>query len=155
MFNFNEGNYMELRGKQAFSLIEMLLVVGLIVLIFSFMGPKIMKMFGKNDKAEMQFKMAGIQSALNDYRMDFGTYPSTREGLQALVENPRPNDEKYNRVYSKGAYLKENDIVDKAGNEIIYNCPPELNKGKFNAYELVYLGKTQSEDDPDRLDVGA
>ena len=146
---------MELRGKQAFSLIEMLMVVALIGIVVTFMIPKIQRMFGKNDKAEMQLKMVSIQTSLNEYRMEFGVYPSTREGLRALVENPRPNDEKYQRVYSKGAYLKEEDIVDKMGNEIIYHCPVEQHKNKYHAYELIYLGKTQDESDPDRVDVGA
>ena len=146
---------MEMRGKQAFSIIEMLLVVALIGVVVTFMLPKIQRMFGQNEKAEMQLKMVSIQTALNEYRMEFGMYPPTREGLRGLVENPRPNDAKYQRVYAKGGYLKEEDICDKMGNEIVYHCPVEDHKGKYYNYELIYLGKTQEADDPDRVDVGA
>jgi hypothetical protein len=87
--------------------------------------------------------------------MELGAFPNSREGLRALVENPRPNDDRYKRAESKWPFLKEENLVDQAGNEIVYNCPPEMFKGKYKTYELVYLGPTQSEDDPERLDAGA
>ncbi len=146
---------MNTQHKQAFTLIEMLMVVGLIVLVFGLLGPKIAGLLGKKDKAAMQFKMVAIQEALNEYRMEFGAYPSTREGLHALVENPRPNDPRYQAAAGRWPFAKEDGITDQAGNEIIYHCPPEEFKNKYKTYELIYLGTTQAEDAPDRLDAGA
>ena len=146
---------MNVQHKQGFTLIEMLMVIGLIVIVFGLLGPKIVGLLGKKDKAAMQFKLVGIQDALNEYRMELGAFPTSREGLRALVENPRPNDDRYKRAESKWPFLKEDGITDLAGNEVVYNCPPELFKGKYKTYELVYLGPTQSEEDPERLDAGA
>lgn len=139
------------RLSPAFTMIELLVVVALIGVIFAFVAPRIARYIGKAGQAEIKFKFAGVKEALQEYRLEFGAYPSTKEGLRALVQNPRPNDDRYR---SWKPFLKEDAIADKAGNEFEYHCPPERFKGKYSQFELIYLGPTQSEDDPDRLDDG-
>ena len=132
-------------------MIEMLIVLALLGVVLAFVAPRIGKYLGKSQEAEMKFKFAGIKEALNEYRMEFGAYPDSRQGLRALVENPLPNNERYARAASKWPFLKEENITDKAGNEIIYNCPPERFKNKYKQFELIY---EKSENDPDAFDDG-
>lgn len=145
----------KVRSSAAFTMIEMLVVVGLIGMIFAFVAPKIVRMLRQSDEQTIKFKFNGIKSALNEYKLEFGTYPSTKEGLKALVSNPRPNDDRFKRYYdAKGGFLKEADIADKQEVEFTYHCPPEKFKGKYRYFEIIYLGPSQSEDDPERLDDG-
>lgn len=139
---------MKMRNQQGFTLFEMVVVIGLILMIFSFVGPKIVKMMRDKESSEVKFKMLAIKDALNEYRMEFGAYPTEREGLRALVENPRPNDDRFKAKNSIWPILKEDAIVDNAGNEFVYHCPPEQYKNEYKQFEILYLGPTQSEDDP-------
>ncbi|NDD55105.1 prepilin-type N-terminal cleavage/methylation domain-containing protein [bacterium] len=141
---------MKQHARQGFTLIEMLMVIGLIVIVVGFLGPKIAGLFGKKERAEVQFKMSALKDALNEYRMEFGTYPSSREGLRALIENPRPNDDRYRAAASKWPFVKQDAITDRSGEEFTYNCPPADDlKGKYRYFSIEYLGQTQAKDDPD------
>jgi general secretion pathway protein G len=142
------------RYSSGFTLIELIIVISLIGVIFAFIAPRITKYLGQSKQAEIKFKFAGIKEALTEYKMTFDVYPSNREGLRALVENPKPHDERYKRNADKWPFIKEESIMDKAGNEFEYHCPPEKFKGKYKYFELIYLGSTQSEDDPERMDDG-
>jgi general secretion pathway protein G len=145
---------MKIRSNSGFSMMEMIVVIGLIGAILAYIGPKIAQYITKSEDAQIKLKMSGIKEALQEYRMEFGAYPTSREGLRALVENPRPNDERYKRAANKWPFLKEDQIADKAGNDFMYSCPPERFKGKYKQFEIVHLGPTQSEDDPERKDDG-
>jgi general secretion pathway protein G len=139
---------MKMRNQSGFMLTEILLYVGLLVMIFAFVGPKILGMMRKKSNTEISFKLIAIKEALNEYRMELGAYPSERDGLRALVENPRPNDDRFKAKASIWPILKEDAIFDDAGNEFVYHCPPQLFKNEYKYFEVLYLGPTQSEDDP-------
>ncbi len=142
-----------MKSKNAFTMFEMMIVIMLLGVIMAFVGPRMVKYLGQAGKADIQLRFAAVKEALNEYKMVFGVYPATREGLKALVNNPRPNDDRYKREADRWPFVKENMIADKAGNEFEYRCPPEK-KGKYKYYELMYLGPTQSETDPERVDDG-
>jgi len=145
---------MNVRLRQAFTMLEMLAVIALLAVLMWFIFPRITKWLGKSEEAKVKLQFANIKEALSEYRLEFGTYPSTKEGLKALIQNPRPNDEKYKRAANKWPFLNEDNVADSQGNEFGYSSPPEKNKGKYRYFELIYLGKTQQEDDPDRIDDG-
>ncbi len=140
---------MNVRAKQGFTLFEMMIVLVIMGIILAFVTPQITKYFGQAEKADIKFKVERLKEALIDYKMTFGMYPTTREGLPALVRNPRPNVEVFKRNADKWPFVKEIDIADKAGNEFIYNCPPVRYKGTYRSFELIYLGPSQSEGDPE------
>ncbi|MFA6262938.1 MAG: type II secretion system protein GspG [Candidatus Babeliales bacterium] len=140
---------MQMRVKEAFTLLEMMVVLALIGVIMAFALPRVTKYLRDTGKAEIKFKIERIKEALIDYRMTFDAYPTTREGLRALVTNPHPNVEAFKRNADKWPFVKEEEIADKTGNEFIYNCPPVKYKGTYRYLELIYLGPTQTEGDPD------
>lgn len=140
------------RSNHAFTLFELIVVIALIGVIAAFILPRAARWLGQAGKAEVTLKFAAIKEALNEYKYELGVFPTTREGLRALITNPKPGDERYRRS-DRWPYLKEDQLSYK-GNDFMYRCPPEKFKGKYKYYELIYLGPTQSEDDPDRTDDG-
>jgi len=140
--------------KQAFTLFEILAVLMLVGVLAAFVLPRVTKYLRQAGQAEVKLKFATIKEGLSDYKFTFGVYPTSREGLRALVTNPRPNVEVFRRNADKWPIVKEKDITDKAGNELLYHCPPERYKDKYRYYEILYLGPTQSETDAEALDDG-
>lgn len=139
-----------IKNSRAFTLFEILIVFALIGVLMVFILPRMTKFLGKKQEAEIKFKITAIKEALVEYKNELGVFPTTREGLQALVTNPQPNNEHYKRIADKWPFIKEDQIMDKAGNVFGYHCPPEK-KGKFKYFELMYLGSTQSEADPEAI----
>jgi general secretion pathway protein G len=89
--------------RQAFSLLELLIVIAILGLLAAIVAPNLM---GAADKAKRDttcLKMSEVKKALDMFKLDNGTYPETEEGLQALVSNPDP--EKY-PGYSPSPYMK-------------------------------------------------
>ena len=143
-----------MRVKKAFTMVEMLIVIMLLGVVMAFVVPQITKYLGKAGKAKIELRFAEIKQALNEYKMEFGMFPTTKEGLQALVTNPRPNDDRFKRKAHLWPIVAEDKIADDQGNPFEYRCPPEKNKGKFRYFEIIYLGPSQTENDPDRIDDG-
>ena len=76
------------KNQEGFTLIELLVVMIIIGLLAALVVPK---MFGKVGKAQRQATQAQIElfgTALDAYRLDVGSYPTTEQGLRALVEKP-------------------------------------------------------------------
>lgn len=142
------------RSKPAFTMLEMLVVVSLIGFLFAFIAPRIANYMRKAGSTEIKFKLAGVKEALQQYRMQFGAYPTEREGLRALVENPRPNDETYKRHFARENFIQADQLADKQGNEFVYHIPPQRFKNKFKQFEILYLGSSGDENDPEAQEDG-
>ena len=145
-----------MRKSAAFTMMEIMVVLMIIGVIIFAIIPRVQDYMLKGTATQVQFQMTDIQSALQEYFFDVGKYPSTREGLEALVENPKPNDERYKKVAHKWPYLKggESAITPKSGSEFIYNAPPEKNKDKYKFYELLWFGLSGEEDDRHKIEMG-
>ena len=147
---------MFVRRSSAFTMIEILLVMVIIGFLFAFLlGPRVMDMFGRSDVAVTKLRMQKIKSALIQYKMDVGHYPTKRDGgLKALLEKPStPAGAKW-----RGPYLDdEEDLTDKWGYEFEYNRPPVRNK-KFRVFEIISFGADGQEggnDDNAEIYIGA
>ena len=130
--NKRKNNY---RG---FTLIEMLVVVAIIATLAAMIGPKIID---RGSEAKVTAAKAGIQtisSALDMYKLDNFTYPSTDQGLEALTQKPSGSPEPKNW---KG-YLNKAP-VDPWGNEYYYSYPGENNT--FDVYSLGADGQLGGE----------
>ncbi|KKQ32604.1 MAG: General secretion pathway protein G [candidate division TM6 bacterium GW2011_GWF2_37_49] len=147
---------MKIRNSQAFTMMELIIVIMIIGVIMSLVGPRVAKWWSQSEEFESKLKIQNIKAALNDYRMEFGTLPTTKEGLRALVENIRPNDEAYRKAEREGKFpfvaKGEEGITDKSGEPFIYHCPPEKNKGKFKFFEIMWVGKQGTEEEPTLTD---
>lgn len=123
----------ELRHPQqkGFTLLELLVVMVIIGLLASYVAPRYFDQIGKSEIKATRAQLDAFDKALNTYRLDAGRYPSTEQGLKALVE--RPADE------SKwgGPYLTKALPADPWGSAYLYRNPGE----KGHDFELISLGK--------------
>lgn len=124
-----------LRFQLGFTLIELLVVLVILGLLAGLAGPRLLKYVGsaKSNTAKLQIEELG--GSLNLYNLEVGRYPSTEQGLAALVEAP-PGISNWN-----GPYLKKKRVpVDPWGNEFHYRSP-----GDHGPYDLYSLGADNAE----------
>jgi general secretion pathway protein G len=106
-----------LRGTAGFTLIEIMVVVFILGLLVTLVAPKII---GRTDEARRTKALAdvkGIEEAMHLFKLDNGFYPSTGQGLQALVQ--RPDGAHAARNYNPDGYLDKVPI-DPWGNPYAY-----------------------------------
>jgi general secretion pathway protein G len=119
-----------LAGSAGFTLIEMLVVLVIIGLIMGLVGPRVL-----NYLTDARVKAAGLQiqalsSALDLYYLDVGRYPSSSEGLTALMRRPS------NVTTWNGPYLKGEGVpTDPWKHDYVYRSPAE-----GAPYEIMSLG---------------
>ena len=127
------------RNKKGFTLIELLIVLVIIGLLASLVGPRL---FGKIKKAKIKTAEAQINllgSALDEYFLDVGQYPTTEMGLNALIERPEGLEN------WDGPYLKKKVIPkDPWGKDYQYKCPGE--HGDYDLFSYGPDGQPSSDD---------
>ena len=131
------------RRPAGFTLIEIMLVVGIIVIL---MGAVISKMGGFGDTAKIattDSKLNQLSAAVISYQTNGGTVPSTEQGLKALVEKPggRPTPNRWVKL------AEEKDLVDAWKTPLAYYSPARKGGGEF---EIVSAGpdkKMNTDDD--------
>lgn len=90
--------------QRGFTLIELLVVLAIIGLLAGLVGPQVMKHLGGAKTKAAKVQIEDLAGALDMYKMDVGRYPTSEEGLQALVEQPADA-----RSWN-GPYLRKNKI---------------------------------------------
>lgn len=120
-----------LRCSKGFTLIELMVVMIILGLLAALVAPK---MFGRVGQAKQKAAYAQIElfgTALDSFRLDVGRYPSTSEGLHALVVQPSGLDE------WSGPYIKKIEIpLDPWGHPYHYESP-----GTHGDYDLYSYGR--------------
>lgn len=122
------------RGLSAiagFTLLELLVVMVIIGLLASYVGPKYFGQIGKSEIKVARAQIDALEKALAQYRLDVGRYPSTEQGLNALVIKPM-SEPKWS-----GPYLSKNVPLDPWGKSYVYKCCP----GDHGDFDLYSLGK--------------
>lgn len=117
--------------QRGMTLIELLVVLVILGLIASLAGPQVMKYLGgaKTDTAKQQIHL--FEEVLDTYKLDNSRYPTTQEGLEALVKAP------VSATSWRGPYMKKNTVPkDPWGNDYKYTSPGDQNR----AYDIVSLG---------------
>jgi general secretion pathway protein G len=132
------------KSQVGFSLIELMIVLVILGLIAGVVGPQAMKYLGKGKTKSAKVQIENISSALDMYRLEVGSYPSTSQGLKALAEEPSGA-----RGWS-GPYLKKGNVPKDPWNNN-YQYKRVNNNG--HPYELYSMGadgvKGGTDDDAD------
>jgi len=120
------------RSRHAgFTLLELLVVIVIIGLLAAYVGPKLFAQLGKSEVTIAKAQLESFEKSLDTFRLDVGRYPTTEEGLAALIAAPPAVAAKWN-----GPYLKKGVPSDPWGNPYQYRAP-----GARNEYEIVSTGK--------------
>ena len=113
-----------------FTLLELLVVVAIIGLLAGYVGPKYFGQLGKAETKVARAQIDALEKALDQYRLDIGHYPSTAQGLDALVTKPAGIASGTSRW--NGPYLKNKIPLDPWGKPYLYKFPGE--HGEFDLY---------------------
>jgi general secretion pathway protein G len=133
-------------NRAGFTLVELLVVLVILVLLFGLVGPRILGAQAKADIKTTQIDIGNLESALEFFAVDMRTFPTSEEGLQALLA--APVDENRSQNWD-GPYLDSEDLpVDAWGNAYRYSYPPENGKRDFpNIWSPGKDGQDNTDDD--------
>lgn len=119
------------RRDGGFTLLELLVVIVIIGLLAAYVGPKYFSQLGKSQVTIARAQIEAFEKSLDTYRLDIGRYPTSEEGLGALMSAPPAVAPKWN-----GPYLKKGIPQDPWGHPYLYRSP-----GSKGEYEIVSTGR--------------
>lgn len=123
-----------LRNAKGFTLIEIMVVIVILTLLAVMVGPKII---GRSDDAKIadaKVQIRNLETALKLYKLDNSQFPSTEQGLQALVTKPATGVIPKN--YREGGYLESKKVPkDPWSSDFLYISP-----GEHGDYDLYSFG---------------
>lgn|GEM_PF-45570 len=123
-----------LTDVRGFTLIELMVVMVILGILASLIVPRIMDRPEEARRTKAMVDIQALEQALQLYKLDNGQYPTTEQGLQALIEAPSVG--RLARKWRKGGYLDKNRVpVDPWGNEFIYISP-----GLHGDFDLMSYG---------------
>jgi general secretion pathway protein G len=115
---------------RGFTLLELLVVMVIIGLLAGYVGPRYFAQVGKSEVKAAQAQISALEKALETYRVDVGRYPTTEQGLAALMAAP-PGVNKW-----QGPYLKKALPPDPWGSPYLYKQP-----GEHGDFDIISLGR--------------
>lgn len=116
------------RYSKGFTLIEMLIVLVIIGLLASLVGPSLYQKIKPAKQAIAKVQINNFGTALDSFFIDVGRYPTEEEGLEAL-RSPVQHDK------WKGPYIKKDIPVDPWGRPYVYHSP-----GQRDGYDIISYG---------------
>ena len=120
--------------RRGFTLIEIMVVMVILGILAGLIIPRIMGRPEEARRTKARVQIESIETALKLYRLDSGSYPTTEQGLQALVEPPAMG--KLPIAWREGGYLEKGKVPkDPWGNEYVYLCP-----GIHGDFDLISYG---------------
>jgi len=123
------------RHEEGLTLVELLVVLGIIALLAALVAPQVIRYLGDARSSTARVQIKNVESALELYYLDTGTYPTKEQGLQALVEAPA-GLKSWNGPYLK----KDAGITDPWGQTFQYKSP-----GDHGPYDLYSYGRDKAQ----------
>jgi general secretion pathway protein G len=115
---------------EGFTLLEMLVVLGIIGLLATLVAPQVIRYMSKAKTDTAVAQLRNLEGAMELYFLDIGRYPTAQEGLQGLVSAPA------GQAAWNGPYLRSKDgLIDPWGRAYAYVFP-----GKHGSYDLHSYG---------------
>ncbi len=128
-------------SRAGFTLIELLLVLVILAALAAIVTPKFAKRSEQARVTAAGTQISQFEVALDSFEIDVGRYPTTSEGLDALVRKPS-NAEGWTQ-----SYLKRDVPKDPWGNEYVYRYPGQYNQDGYDLYSFGPDGKQGGGDD--------
>ncbi len=126
--------YKTSNDNRGFTLIELMVVVIILGILALYIGPKIMGEPEKAKRVKAKMDIASFETALKMYKLDTGVYPSTEQGLAALIEKPETGA--IPKRWREGGYLEKRKISkDPWRNDFVYISP-----GVHSDFDLISYG---------------
>ena len=126
-----------MRRHSGFTLIEIMIVVVIIGMLSALVGPRLI---GQSDEAKIKttkIQISQLEQTLGLFQLDNGFFPTTEQGLAALVKAPTIPPEPMN--YKQGGYMRKLP-KDAWGREFIYICP-----GQHGDFDIISYGSDGAE----------
>jgi general secretion pathway protein G len=122
-------------GEAGFTLVELLVVLVILVLLASIIGPRVIGYLGSSRSKTAKVQIEGLITSLELFHIDVGRYPTTPEGLESLVKKP-------GQIPGwNGPYISKNTVpLDPWGRAYRYQMP-----GKAGAFDLYTYGRDDKE----------
>lgn len=134
------------RSQTGFTLLELLVVLAILGLLIGLVAPAALRQLGSaKDKIARQ-SIERLASVLDIYKLDVGNYPTTDQGLQALVARPA-GVAQWSGPYLKGDKLPE----DPWGHPFVYHNPSQRPGHEFDLYSLGPTGQSSGNNDPSAI----
>ena len=121
------------RGARGFTLIELLVVIIILAILATIVIVRVQGRTEDAKESKTYSDITALESSLNMFQLDTGAYPTTDQGLKALVEKPADSTkwkDKYINILPTDAW----------GNEYVYKCPSEHNMD-FDIYTTTPDGR--------------
>ena len=121
-------------NRRGFTLIELMVVIVILGILAGLIVPRIMGRPEQAKQLKARMQIESISTALKLYKLDNGDYPTTEQGLQALVDPPTSGNVPKN--WRQGGYLEKGKVPkDPWGNDFIYLSP-----GIHDEFDLIAYG---------------